>query len=326
MRWPGTLTLVVFAGLIFWSDGGFAQTPARTYTVGFLTPGHDSKMFGPREFTLAELARQGFVEGRNLKVEWRFAGGADDRLPALARELVAAKVDAIVAVSSGAIKAAKQSTDRIPIIMSFAGEDPVADGLIASLARPGGNITGIVLLGVEGELKRIEMLHETLPTARRIGYLVSPVHQNVVASAREYARRSGFELDVVTAGGRGDYDGIFAVLSHLRPAALAIASFPTFFNDGADLAARADALGIPSICEWREMAVMGCTLAFGPSLGSLFERVGWYVAKVLRGESPGAIPVEQPTTFELVVNLAKARAMGVGIPPAIFARANEVIE
>ena len=313
-------------GWIALAGWAFAQAPEKSYTIGVLTPGHDETMIGPRQFTLPELARQGFTEGRNLKVEWRFAGGVAGRLPALARDLVEARVDLIVAVSSVAVRAAKGATDTVPIVMGFAGEDPVADGVVQSLARPGGNVTGLALLAADGDLKRLELLRQAIPDAKRLSYLVSPVRQHVLAPAVRFAAESGFELDILTAEGRADYETAFERLAETRPSGLAIGSFPTFFNDSRELAERANAMRIPTICQWREMAVSGCTLAYGPPIGPLFERVGWYVAKILAGRSPADLPVEQPERFELVLNLRTARTLGVTFPPTFLARADEVIE
>ena len=303
-----------------------AQSPRKTYVVGILSPGHDEALIGPRQFTLPELGRRGFVEGQNLRVEWRFAGGVAARLPVLAKELVEARVDLIMAISSVAARAAKTATGTIPIVVSFAVEDPVGDGLVASLAHPGGNVTGLALLATEGDLKRLEILREALPGATRIAYLASPVREHVLTPATQFAAASGFELAILTAAGRGDYEGVFEQLARLRPAGLAIGSFPTFFNDASELAERANGMRIPTICQWRDMALSGCTLAYGPPIGPLFERVGWYVARVLNGEPPGQLPIEQPERFELVVNLRAARAVGVTFPPTLLARADEVIE
>lgn len=304
----------------------FGQVPTRTHVIGVLTPGHDEAMIGPRQFTIPELSRHGFIEGRNLKIEWRFAGGVAGSLPGLARELVAARVDLIIAISSVAIKAAQGATDTIPIIMAFSGDDPVAEGIVPSLARPGGNVTGLALMAAEGDLKRLQLLREAMPQAKRLAYLVSPVRRHVLKPAFRYAAETGFELDVVSAESRADYDAAFATLDGTAPSGLAIGSFPTFFNDTRDLVDRANALRIPTMCQWREMAVTGCTFAFGPPIGRLFERVGWYAAKVLNGERPSELPIERPERFELVVNLKSAHALGLDVPPTFVARADEVIE
>jgi putative ABC transport system substrate-binding protein len=283
-------------------------------------------MIGPRQFTVPELARRGFVEGRNLRLEWRFAGGVAAKLPVLAQELVETRVDLIVAISSVAARAAKGATSTIPIVMSFAGEDPVADGLAVSLARPGGNVTGLALLAAEGDLKRLEIFRQALPGATRVAYLMSPVREHVLTPATHFASASGFELTILTAAGRRDYEGVFESLARLQPAGLAVGSFPTFFNDASEIAARANGMGIPTICQWRDMALSGCTMSYGPPIGPLFERAGWYVAQVLKGEPPGQLPIEQPDRFELIVNLRAARMLKVALPPALLARADEVIE
>jgi putative tryptophan/tyrosine transport system substrate-binding protein len=312
--------------MFVWIGSAFPQAAGKNYVIGILTSGHDEAMIGPREFTLPELAHLGFIEGQNFRVEWRFPGGVAERLPALAKELVEARVDLIIGVSTIAIRAAKSATNQIPIVMAFAGDDPVAEGVIQSLARPGGNVTGLALLAAEGDLKRIELLREAMPDAKRFAYLVSPVRRHVLNPAERYATEAGFHLDIMSAATRADYNSVFEGLERERPAALAIGSFPTFFNDIRELTARTRGMKIPTMCQWPEMANLGCTVAFGPPVGPLFKRVGWYVAQVLNGRSPADLPVEQPDRFHLVLNLRAARELGVTFSNNVLARADEVIE
>ncbi len=305
----------------------YAQAPERVWRVGALSPA-PAAIDTIRRVTLPELARLGFVEGRNLTFQGLSADGAWDRLPGLARELVEAKVDVILAVAPGAIRAAKAATSTIPIVMSFAGEDPIAAGWVQSYSRPGSNITGMVMLSPELDGKRLDVLLDTFPARRRIGVLFHPRSVNSPNgwAIQAASQRIGVEVKPFTANGLEEYASAFAVVRSAGTEALLIASTPVFRGDAARLAELAIEAGVPTICEWPDMAEKGCLISYGPTLTGLFGRVAVYVARIFQGEAPGELPVENPITFELSVNLKTASALGLDLPTALLARADKVIE
>jgi putative ABC transport system substrate-binding protein len=233
----------------------------------------------------------------------------------------------IIAVSNPAIQAAKDASPTVPIIMAFAGEDPVAAGFIGSLSRPGGSITGLAMLATETEAKRVELAAQAMPGAKRIAFLINP-HATAerVALVQQSAAAMGIELTLVRAQDGSDYDDAFKALAKADVAMLVIGSSPVFLRDVTELSTRASALRLPLTCEWREMAQQGCLIAYGPNARKLNERIGDYTGRVLQGSKPQDLPVEQPTAFELVLNLKTAKALGLEIPPSLLARADEVIE
>jgi putative ABC transport system substrate-binding protein len=280
-----------------------------------------------RRFGLPELAREGFVEGRTLELVARSADGDAARLAGLAAEIVAARPDVVIAVSNPAAHALRSLNPALPIVMGFAGTDPVADGLAQSLARPGGSVTGVVMLAEELDIKRVELMRAALPGARRIGFLAgSTFVPSRVPAVTAAARGFGVELVAVRAAGPESYAGAFAALRAAGAEALVIASFPAFSTHAADLAARAQAAGLPSICEWRAMAEAGCMMSYGPINAELRRRTAIAVLRILRGEAPGSIPMERADRFEMVVNLGVARSLSLDLPPLVLAAAQEVIE
>ncbi len=308
-----------------WPQAALAQGGSKV--VGFLSPGFKDAAYSARKAAIAELARFGFIEGRNLVVEERFAEGDAGRLPALARELAARRPDAIIAVANPSIQAAKDAAPGVPIIMAFAGEDPIVAGFVSSLARPGGSITGLVMLAPEIEAKRVELAAQALPGARRIALLMTPYATvERVDVAQRSAAALGLDLTVVRVEGRSDYKETFKALASSQVSIVIIGSSPIFFRDAPELARQAAAFRLPVSCEFREMARQGCLLAYGPNVQKLYERVGDYVGRVLSGAKPQDLPVEQPTVFELVVNLKMARELALTIPTSFTARADEVIE
>lgn len=303
-----------------------AAAQGRAFRVGFLSFGQLS-IEGFRKWTLPELAREGFVEGQNLEVIARSADGDAGRVRALAGEILAARPDVVVAVSNPVALAIREIGPAVPIVMAFAGASPVADGLAQSLARPGGSVTGVVMLAEELNLKRIQLAREALPGARRIGILTGPSLVAERVSAIEAAARSlGIELEVVPAAGPETYAEAFAKLQASHVQGLVIASFPSFAANAAHLAKLSEQAGLPAICEWRSMAEAGCLLSYGPSNEELRRRTAGYVVRILRGEPPGSLPMEQAERFELVVNQRTARTLGLEITPLLLARADEVIE
>jgi putative ABC transport system substrate-binding protein len=303
-----------------------AQAQGRVARLGLLSSGQISiDQF--RQWGLPELAREGFIEGRTLSLIARTSNGDAARLTPLAAEILAARPDVIIAVSNPAAHAIRALDAQIPIVMGFAGTDPVADGLAVSLARPGGSVTGVVMLAQELDVKRLEMLRLALPHARRIGLLAgSTFVPSRVPAMEQAARRMGVELVAVSAGVPESFAPAFAALRAARVEALVIASFPGFSTHAAALASLAREAGLATICEWRSMAEAGCLISHGPVNEDLRRQVARHVARILRGQPPGEIPMFQAERFETVVNLRTAREIGVDVPPLVLASAQEVIE
>jgi putative ABC transport system substrate-binding protein len=275
------------------------------------------------------LSETGYDVGRNLAIEYRWAEGRYDRFPAMATDLAGRKVDLIAALGGGtAARAAKAATSTIPIVF-FIGDDPVADGLVGSLARPGGNLTGVSLELGELTPKRLELLGELVPRAKVIGLLVNPNNANsqaVIRGGQEAARTKELHLDVLRAGNQGEIDAAFASLAALHPDALVIGDDPFFTQQRGQLVALAARQAVPAIYPSGEFARAGGLISYAPSFADALRRVGNYAGRILKGAKPADLPVQQPTKFELVVNLKTAKALGLTVPQSILARADEVIE
>jgi putative ABC transport system substrate-binding protein len=276
------------------------------------------------------LGETGYVEGQNVTVEYRWAGGSYDRLPALAADLVGRKVDLIVA-TGGDVSAltAKSATSTIPIVFTSIARDPVELGLVASLARPGGNVTGFSGLIIELSPKRVELLSELVPQARVIALLVNPSNpstERAVRDVQEAARAKGVQLQVLKAGSESEIDAAFASLVQLHAAALVVAGDAFFASRRDQLAALASRHAVPAIYPLRQFAVAGGLISYGPSLIVIWRQAGIYAGRILNGAKPADLPVQQPTTFELVINLNTAKALGLTVPQLLLATADEVIE
>ena len=271
----------------------------------------------------------GFFEGQNVSIEYRLAGSQFDRLPALASDLVRRQVT-VIAVSGGIIsaRAAKSATTTIPIVFAI-GSDPVEDGLVASLSRPGGNITGVTFFTSTLEPKRLELLRELVPQAATIAVLVNPNSPRAELERRavEAAARSvGQEIALMSVGAERDLEKVFATLGELRAKALFVMAGAFFFNQRDQLVALAARHRMPTIYQSREFAAAGGLMSYGASFPQVWRQVGVYVGRILKGEKPADLPVVQPTRFELIINLRTAKELGLEIPPTLLARADEVIE
>lgn len=310
------------------------HTPARSQEkvrrVSVLTPNRAGEST-IRLITLPELARLGFEEGRNITYEVFSADEQYERLPSLAAELVAKSPDVIIAVGPSSIRAARAATSTIPIVMSFGGEDPIAAGWAQSYTRPNGNITGVVMLSPELDGKRFHVLHEALPAKKRLAILLHT--QARIAPDNRFTRHveaaadsSGVEILKFYAAGRAEYGSVFEAIRSTRPDALQIASSTLFTSDAALLADLALAAQLPTICEWPDSARKGCLLGYGPDRNELRRRTADFVARILRGSAAGELPIEDPTKFELVINLRAAKALGIEVPSSLLAQADEVIE
>jgi putative ABC transport system substrate-binding protein len=303
---------------------GASTAGERIYRLGELAVSAASLEI-TRSMTLPQLAKLGFDEGRNLILEER-AGDAD-AMPGLARELLVTKPDVIMAIGADAIRAATEATTEVPIVMF--GASPVGKGLAASLARPGGNVTGVVILATELDGKRLDLLREAVPQARRIAALLlpsAPLRPASEREMREVAASTGVELLPFDAGGPEDYPAAFTAMRATGAQGVVVMANATFNRDAALIARLALEAGLPTVCEWAEMAQSGCLLGYGPSRTELRRRIAYLIAQIFRGAAPGDLPIEQPTHYEFAVNLTTAKALGLTIPQSILARADEVIE
>jgi putative ABC transport system substrate-binding protein len=274
------------------------------------------------------LAESGYVKGQNVAIEYRSAEGRYDRLPALAGDLVGRKVDLIVAIGAAAARAAKSATSTIPIVFMGIG-DPVGLGLVASLAHPGGNLTGFSNMSTELHAKRLELLSELAPQARVIALLVNPnqpTADRVIREVQEAARAKGVQLPVLKAGSESEIDAAFATLVELHSGALVVGGDPFFYSRREQFVALASRHVVPAIYWLRDFAAAGGLISYGIDNIAVFRQVGIHVGKILKGAMPADLPVQQPTKFELVINLKTAKALGLTVPQALLARADEVIE
>jgi putative ABC transport system substrate-binding protein len=320
--------MLLLGGALIAARGLRAQQKALS-VIGWLSSGSP----GPLAPSLAAfrqgLSEIGYVEGQNVAIEYFWAEGRYDRLPALAADLVSAKVDLIVAsggISSAA--AAKTATSTIPIVFTGVG-DPVGVGLVASLARPGGNLTGFDLMSTELMPKRFELLSELVPQARVMALLVNPNYANterIIRDVQEAARGKGVQLHILKAGNESEIDTAFALLVELHAGALLVGADPFFNSRREQLVALASRHSVPASYEFRAFAAAGGLISYGSNPIAISRQVGIYAGRILGGAKPADLPVQQPTTFELVVNLKTARSLGLTIPPSVLARADEVLE
>jgi putative ABC transport system substrate-binding protein len=319
------LALVVAVGLALLSaPAAEALQPGKVARIGFLTQAPANPNF---EGLRQGLRNLGWVEGQNLVIEYPSAAGRVERLPALATELVRLNVDVIVATAL-AVQAAKSATKTIPIVFVIA-DDPVATGLVASLARPGGNMTGLSSLNVELDAKRLALLKEAIPRLARAAVLFSPDDPaaGAMRAATERATRSvGVQLQIAEVRGYAELDGAIATVTRGGAEALAVLGSALFFQHQpriAELAARAR---LPAISPWKQFPEAGGLMSYGANLPEMFRRAAVYVDKILKDAKPADLPVEQPTKFELVINLRTARVLGLTVPQSLLLRADQVIQ
>jgi putative tryptophan/tyrosine transport system substrate-binding protein len=309
-----------------WPLAARAQQPMPV--IGFLN-GESPNLFEDRVRAFRRgLGESGYVEGQNVAVEYRWAEGQNDRLPALAADLVRRQVTVIAAAGGLSAQAAKAATATIPIVFWIEG-DPVEVGLVASLNRPGGSLTGVTTLGAELAAKRLELLHEVVPTATAIAALVMPSTLTAATLSRDLqaaARTLGLQMHVLHAGTERDFDTVFATLIQLRAGGLVIGPGPFFFSRSTQLATLALRHAVPAIFQFREFVAAGGLMSYGGSVTDSYHQIGVYTGRILKSEKPADLPVQQATKVELFINLRTAKALGLTVPLPLLGRADEVIE
>ena len=301
-----------------------SQQTAKVLRIGYLTP---TEVPAVKDSLIAALGQLGYVEGQMLRLDVRSAHDDLGRLPELAAEVVRTNVDVIVAVSPPAIRAASRATKTIPVVMAFwGGEGLIESGIVTSFARPGTNVTGVYMLAAELDAKRLTLLLEAIPNARKVAVLNPGPGWDAFTEVRKVAQSARVQLLVSEEPDSSGYERAFEAMAKEGVDALLVPSFPRFFREHRQIVEIAAKRRIPAMYEWGEMARDGGLMAYGPMFAELNRRVALYVDKIYKGANPANLPIEQPTQFELVINLKTAKALGLTIPKELLLRANEVIQ
>jgi len=321
--------ITLLGGAAAWPVAARAQQP-KVPVIGFLHPGSAEPNANLLAAFRKGLTEAGYTEGKNVAIEFRWAHGENSRLEEMAADLVQRQVAVIVTpIGTVTAVAAKSATTTIPIVFS-AGTDPVKAGIVASLHRPGGNVTGVNYMAAELSAKRLSLLHELAPTAARIALLVNPANpiptQSIIKDTEEAARAIGRQIDVYKAETSREIETAFHALVQNRAEALLVGAEPFFIDRRVQIVTLATRYLLPTVYFNREFAEIGGLMSYGTSLFGRYREVGIYTGRILKGEKPADMPVVQPTQFELTINLPTARAIGVTVPPSLLAQANEVIE
>jgi putative tryptophan/tyrosine transport system substrate-binding protein len=317
--------IALLGGMVQWPSAARAQQSSRVYRIGFITAG---SIRATKDVFAEALRALGWIEGKNLIYEARYAEDRLDRLPELVAELLGLNVDVIVAEGTLAPLAAKRATATIPIVMTTAG-DPLGTGLVASLARPGGNVTGLSLMVPELAGKRLELLREILPGLSHVAVLwnaANPYPALVFGETKRAAQALGIEVQSLEVRSPDDLDSALEDAIRQNASALITVEDPLTGGHFRQIVAFAAKNKLPALCGVRQFVDAGGLVAYGASIDDLNRRAAGYVDKILKGTKPAELPVEQPTKFELIINLKTAKALGIEIPPTLLARANEVIE
>ena len=325
-----TFISTVGAGILIAPVGGAAQQSGKVPRIGFLSPSSPSD---PRTQRFREAFRQGllalgWVEGQNIAIEYRWAEERTERLADLASELVSLKVDVIVAATTPAIQPMKQATRTIPIVMAVAA-DPVATGFVANIARPGGNITGLSMMAPGLLGKQMQLLKEVVPKISRVALLWNPANVSntpQLPHVQDAARALAVRLQPLEARGPGDIDSAFVAMTRERAGAVIVLVDSMFVAHRTRIAGLAAKSRLPAVYGLTDHAEAGGLMAYGPNVADLYRRAAAYVDKILKGAKPADLPVEEPTKFELVINLKTAKALGLTIPPSVLVRSDQVIE
>jgi putative ABC transport system substrate-binding protein len=318
---------VLGGGAVAWSLAARAQRAA-VPVIGYLAAGNSNSEARLHDAFIKGLAKIGYEDGKNARIEYRWAENQYERLPTMAADLVRQDVAVIAAMTTPAVRAAKAATGTIPIVFTSIA-DPVQIGFVASLNRPGGNMTGATMLSVEVGPKLVDLLHGAVPSARTMVFLVNPTNPNAetqMKSMQQAALKLGLTLHVLNASAERDFDAAFAKLGELQAGGLVI-GHDVFFNaQTKQLAALALRNRLPAIYTLSEFAAAGGLMSYGASRSDAWHQVGIYVGRILKGEKPAELPVIQPTAFEMAINVRTAKALGISVPLALIARADEVIE
>jgi putative ABC transport system substrate-binding protein len=307
-----------------WPLAARAQQGERTRQIGVMWAGPP----GPNPFhsaLLRGLEDVGYVESRNISITTRYAGGRLDRLPAIARELVDLKIDVIIASGGPVIDAAAKATKNVPIVV-VSLHDPVAIGLVNSLARPGGNLTGLTCFAPELASKRLELLRDALPGLRQVAILSNTASPPPLAEMENAAQSLGFTLRVHDIRDTTEIENAFSEIQKEGSHAVSVTGDATFLRRASQIAAAAASAKLPAMYEWREFVDAGGLISYGPSLSELFRKTGGYIDKILKGARPGDLPIERPNRFELVLNVKTARALGLDVPATVLGRVDDTIE